>query len=257
MSTVCDILRDGVRATMSASACVGSSPSSECYIIDLATKRDMYIQTKYNPAGLISGTAQDARNKELSILQNDIDTDIKMIQSKYGANAPTDNITWNTLTECLWNSNGSSGGPNRNKYFKRNDLTALGYQPQPILDVTVFENKLPASFTDKIPIWMDHIFNPGFAVIIIFAFLLLVFTIIMYTAYEWTKNTPVREASAKTAWRKKMEKNDPYKGTPFESYPSDPNSKWKALVPIYEAQGYCMEDERIKLGMPVTDHCKK
>lgn len=253
--TTCDILRDGAQATMSASACAGSSPPPECYVMDLATKRGMYIQTQYSPSGLVSGTARGIRNKELSIIQNDIDADVQALQTKYGADAPTDGITWDALTECLWNPDGSPGGPNRNKHFKRDDLTALGYQPQPVLGAATLEGKMPRTLTSAVPIWMDHAFNPDLAVIIIFAFLLGIFAALMYNAYKWTKKAPEREAAAKAAWRKKMEAHDPYRGTPFESYPADPDSKWKALIPVYEAQGYCMEAYRQKLGMPVTDHC--
>jgi hypothetical protein len=223
--------------------------------MDLATKRDMYIQTKYSPSGLVSGTTRDIRNKELAILQNDIDDDIKQLQAKYGADVPTD-LTWNDLTECLWNPDGSPGGTHNNKYFKRDDLTTLGYQPQPVLGAATLEGKLPSTLTGRVPIWVDHAFNPDLAVIIIFAFLIIIFAVLMYNAYKWTKMAPEREAAAKAARRTEMEAHDPYKGTPFESYPADPNSKWEALIPVYEAQGYCMEAYRKKLGMPVTDHCE-
>jgi len=253
--TKCDILRAGAAATMSASACSGSSPQADCAIMQLLAKKDMYIQTKYSPSGLASGTARDIRTKELSILQGDINALTKQIQDKYGASAPVD-LTWDDLTECLLHPDGSRGGGHNNKYFERNDLTSLGYQPQPVVGAATLEGKLPATLTQGVPVWMDHAVNPDLAVILIFALLVIIFAVLMYTASKWEKKAPARTASAKAAWRTKMEAHDPYKGTAFESYPSDPDAKWKALIPVYEAQGYCMEAYRKKLGMPVTDHCE-
>lgn len=253
--TKCDILRAGAAATMSASACSGSPPQADCAVMQLLAKKDMYIQTKYSPSGLASGTARDIRTKELSIIQGDIDALTAQIQAKYGKDAPVD-LTWNDLTECLWNSDGGPGGTHNNKYFKRDDLMTLGYQPQPALGAATLEGKLPSTLTGGVPIWVDHALNPDLAVIIIFAFLIIIFAVLMYNAYKWTQKAPEREAAAKAAWRTEMEAHDPYKGTSFESYPADPDSKWKTLIPVYEAEGYCMEAYRKKLGMPVTDHCE-
>ncbi|GFR89416.1 hypothetical protein ElyMa_002542500 [Elysia marginata] len=253
--TICNIFREGVRASMQASTCAGSSPPPECRVLDLATKRDLYIQTKYSPSGFASKTARDVRNKELAIIQSNIDDDVKALQSKYGADAPIDGITWNALTECLWAPNGTPGGPNHNKYFKRNDLVALGYQPQPALGHAA-QKKLPLALTSHIPIWMDHAFGPDLAVIVIFGFLLVIFAALLYSTYKWSKAAPQREMAAAAARRAKNEAHDPYQGTAFESFPDDPNSKWKSLIPIYEAQGYCMEAYRKKLGLPIAEHCE-
>ena len=254
--TKCDIIRAGAAATISGK-CSGSSPVPECYITDLATKRDMHFRTKYSPSGFISGTARDIRNKKLNIIQGDINGDISQIKStKYGKDAPTD-ITWNDFTECRWNSNGLKGGPHGNEYFKRADLTSLGYKPQPLFDVSSLKDRLPHVLTESIPIWIDHAFNPDLAVIIIFMILVVIFAVLIYNAYQWTRKAPEREAAAKSAWQTEMEKHDPYKNTKFSSYPSNPDSKWEDLIPVYEAEGYNMCSYRKKLGMPLKGHCSE
>jgi len=225
MSTVakCDIIRAGAAATMQAGVCGGSSPPADCYVTDLAAKRDMYIQTKYSPTGLVSGTALDIRSKELSILEADINADIARIQAKYGSDAPA-NISWNDFTHCLWNPDGSRGGPHKNVYFGRDDLTSLGYQPQPIFGATTLEGRLPTSLTNSIPVWVDHIFNPDLAAVFIFAILVILFAVLIYKAYK-------------------------------RAHPPDPEARWKNLVSVYEAQGYDMCEYRKKLGMPLKDKC--
>jgi len=214
----------------------------------------MYFQTRYGPSGFVSETARDIRNKQLGILQGDIDDDAAQIESKYGKGAPSD-ITWNDFTECLWSPDGSRGGPHGNEYFERNDLRSLGYQPQPLFGAAALEGQLPRALTEPVPIWVDHAFNPDLAVIVIFGLLIVVFAALMYSAYRWTLKAPERKAAAETAWRAEKEKHDPYRNTKFPSYPGDPNSKWEALIPVYEAEGYDMCSYRKKLGMPLGKRC--
>lgn len=254
MPTKCDILRAGAAAVMQTGVCGGATPPPDCYTTDLATKRDMYFQTKYAPSGLISGISRDIRAKELGILQTSINTDSAQLKTKYGADAPT-GVSWNEFTQCLWRPDGSRGGPHNNKYFERNDLVSLGYQPQPLFGAAILEGKIPPTLTNKIPVWLDRVFNPALAVVVIFLLLAVVLAVLVYKARKWAQQAPERAAAAKEAWRKKMEAHDPYRGTPFETYPADPNTKWEQLIPVYEAEGFCMEEYRKKMGMPVTDHC--
>jgi hypothetical protein len=254
--TKCDILRAGAAATASkAAGCDGATPQTDCSVMALLAKKDMYIQTKYDPSGLVSKTDRLVRTKVLSNLQGDINTLTDQIQSRFGKEVPASDLSWGSLTECLLNPDGSPGGGFGNKYYRRNDLESLGYQPRPALGAATLQGKIPAKLTQAIPVWMDHVVNPDLAVILVFAILIIIFGVLMYNAYNWQKGAPAREAAAKTARQAKMEESDPYKGTAFESYPSDPDTKWKSLIPIYEAQGYCMEAYRKKLGMPVTDSC--
>ncbi len=253
--TKCDIIRAGAAARMRSGVCTGEAPPPDCYVTDLATKRDMYLRTKYSPVGLLSGTARDIRNKELAILQTSLDLDLAHIREKYGAAAPAQ-ISWNDFTDCLWNPDGSPGGPYGNQYYGRADLASLGYQPQPLVGATAFQGQLPPKLTNAIPIWVDRILNPDLAVVFLFVLLVAVFAILVYRSYVWTQHAPERARAAKEALRVEKEKDDPYRGTSFESYPADPNAKWQQLIPRYEKEGYCMESYRKKWGMPVSDHCE-
>ena len=250
--TKCDIIRAGA-AAMIGGQCSGSSPAPDCFVTDLASKRDMYFQTKYSPSGLVSSTARAVRNQQLGILSSDIAADDGRIRAKYGPDAPAD-ISWNDFTSCLWHADGSRGGPHGNRYFTREDLVSLGYQPRPLFGAAALEGQLPRGLTDPVPVWVDRALNPDLAVILIFVILVVVFAVLMLNAYRWTQRAPDREMAAKKAWRAKMEEHDPYRYSAFPSYPSDPNAKWKALVPIYEAEGYDMCSYRKRLGMPL-DGC--
>lgn len=227
----CDIIRAGAEAMISGQ-CTNSPLPPDCYVTDLATKQDMYFRAKYNPSSFISETSYEIQKKQLNILQGDINYDINQLKSKYGSSVETD-ITWNDFTNCLWNPNGSKGGPHNNKYFERNDLTSLGYQPRPLFGGNILEGKLPPKVTNFVPVWLDHIFNPDLAIVVILLFLVVIFVGLIYSFYKWEKEAPERKAKKKAALRAKLEKNDPYRYTKFPSYPKDLNSKWKYYIHTY------------------------
>lgn len=252
--TKCDIIRDGAQALIGGK-CKSKQPKSPqnhgvhgdesipaaCHITQLATKKDMYFKKKYDPSGLVSGSARMIRKDELGALQNDIDADTTRLEREYGLDAPTD-ITWDDFTECLWNPAGYPGGPHSNKYFEREDIKLLGYRPQPLFGAKALEGALPATLASHVPVWLDRVFNPDLAIVLIFVVLVVVFAALMYRAH--------RPAPAPS------EKGDPLheKGgtqpSPREAAPESPEAVWKALVPAYEAEGYDMAAYREKLGMP-------
>jgi hypothetical protein len=248
----CDVLRAGAAVAMRANACAGDAPEVDCYVTDTATKRDMLFRTKYSPAGLLSGSA--VRNKELEVLQGDIAANSSRLRSKYGDAAPV-NAGWVDFTRCLWNADGSRGGPHGNVFFDRDDLVALGYQPQPLFAVSALKGRLPSSLTRRVPVWFDRIFDPDLAVVFLFLVVAALLVTILFKVHRWSKGKVAREAAAKEFTRRRLEASDPFRGTRFESFPADPDDRWRRLVPAYEAEGYCMEDYRKKLGMPVTSRC--
>lgn len=166
--SVCQILRDGALAAMSAAACAASPPPPACLVLDLASKRDLYFQAKYTPANFLT---PQVREKELAVLANDIAVDVAALESRYGAAAPVGGVTWRALPGCLWSPAGGPGGPNRNTHFERDDLTALGYQPQPALGGAALAGRLPAALTQAVPVGLDRVLNPDLAVVVIFVLL--------------------------------------------------------------------------------------
>jgi len=164
MATTCDLVRRGVDAAISG-GCSLAHAQPDCAITDAASKRDLFIQTKYTPSRLLTRRAREIRARELDILRNDIADDAAQIRQTHGADAPTD-IAWNDFTRCLWNPDGQPGGPHGNTYFERNDLASIGYQPRPILGGAVLQGQFPR-LTNAVPIWMDRFVNPDLAILVL------------------------------------------------------------------------------------------
>lgn len=192
MTTKCDVIRAGAAAAMQS--CGGANPPPACYVTDIATKSDAYFQTKYNPAGLLTGMDREIRTRELAILEADISGDAAAIQAEFGDAAPTD-ITWNDFTQCLWNPDGTPGGPHGNVYFDRADLASLGYQPRPALGGAALEGKLPAQLTGPVPVWLDRALNPDLAVVVILAILVLVCAALVRAARRGRSGSQERRAA--------------------------------------------------------------
>jgi len=241
----CNAVRDGVDAEIGGK-CSQSSPPGACSVLGYATGRDRYLQAQYDPVSALTDRA--VRAGKLKAFQADIAAAAETLQNTYGAGPPE--AEWKDFTQCLWSPDGGPGGPNGNTYLSRRDLYAAGYQPHPALGGDFLFGELPAPVTDRVPVWLDRVFNPDLAVVVIFAVLVLVFAALIYRAHKWEKKAPLRAQAALEKKRAEFEKTDPYRGTKFESYPEDPNAKWKSLIPVYEAQGHVMRAYRKKLGMP-------
>lgn len=229
--TKCDIVRAGARAVLSG-ACAGDAPPLACAVTDAATKRDFLFKTKYDPSGLLTPTDRQVRQKELGIIQDDLAGDEVDMQRKFGLHAPVD-ISWADFTSCLWNPDGRPGGPHENEYFRREDLTSLGYTPRPLVGGRVFADTAALRpLRGSVPVWLDRFVNPGLAIVLVFAFIVLVFGALLYAAY---RSGHAGEAPAA---------ND-----------TSRRAKATAIIHKYEKAGYCMEEYRKKVGLPVTDKC--
>lgn len=49
--------------------------------------------------------------------ESDIITTNEKISRDYGVDTKTADISWPDIETCLWNKQGTQGGPNNNKYF--------------------------------------------------------------------------------------------------------------------------------------------
>lgn len=172
------MIRDG--ATAVSNGWCGDAPG--CTVVELANDRALYLQTKYSPSGMLTQLDRVVRERTLEIVGKSIDSDIARIQADYGADAPVD-ISWADFPYCLWNPDGSPGGPLYHKYIGRPDIETLGYAPKPIVGGSIFGDA-PAEMTQKMPVWLDTFANPGLAAIFIFFILLVIFAALIRSASE-------------------------------------------------------------------------
>ena len=181
---VCQVLREAGNAGLSSSACGGKSQKPQCRVTDLANKKDALFQTQY---GFPSKMGRQARAATLKVLRRDVEESEKAIADGYsdrGAEAQLDKVAWKKFPSCLWNADGSGGGLHKHKYFDRQDLAELGYTPRPAFGGKALEGRLPKKLTALVPVWMDRAVNPDLAVVLVFAFLVLVFAALFYGAYR-------------------------------------------------------------------------
>lgn len=261
--TVCDMVRDALAAAPACGCpnpnkpqCKGvSGPPPECSVFKLATHRDIEFDWQYDPASLFSSSERTTRQKKLADIEGDIKADEATLEGKYGTSAPVGDVSWWRMQRCLINTDGKPGGNFGHKYVGRQDMQAAGYAPYPLVGGSTLETQAPVALTNAVPVLMDRGLNADLMVIVIFVLLVIIFAVLMYKAYKWSQDEPARKAAAKAAERTKREASDPFKGTSFESWPTDPNEKWRALIPVYEAQGYDMCAYRKRLGMPLKGHC--
>jgi hypothetical protein len=261
--TMCDMVRDAMAAQPQCGCpdpnkpqCKGiTNPPIACSVFNLASHRDVEFQWQYDPTSLFSDTQRKLREKKLADIEGDIQKDEELLQTQYGAAAPVDQISWWRMQRCLMSPNGQPGGNFKHKYVGRQDMETAGYTPYPLFGGSMFEGDIPAQISNALPVYVDRIINSDLMIIIIFVLLVAIFAILIYKAYEWDQGEPAREAAVKAAQLVKDESKDPYRGTSFKSWPTDPNEKWKTLIPVYEAQGYCMKDYRKKLNMQPGPEC--
>ena len=175
--TKCDIIRAGMKAWYTGK-CTSKVPSPECEVLSMATKRDIYFDILYSPSEFLTSERRASRKELARGVKNSIDISQTRLEKLYGTGTPL-NIRWSDFPLCLWNPDGSPGGNFNNVYFSRNDLSGAGYAPRPLLGGKLLEGKLPQKITSKIPVWTDKIFNPDLLVVLIFAFLVLVFAAVL------------------------------------------------------------------------------
>jgi type II secretory pathway pseudopilin PulG len=198
----------------------------------------------YNPSNAFVSAAdravlaQSERNY-VSAIQN---SETQLAAAYPTAPAAATNVSWPDLEYCLWNTDGSPGGPFNNRYFERNDAQTFGLNPTYPIGGALLQGTLwppSAGAGSPVPLWVDYVMNPDLAAILVFALLVIIFAVLMWKTYRATKNAPRIAAQKREAERARLEAADPYRNTAFESYP-DPQAKCRNYVASMEAQGYDM-----------------
>lgn len=229
-------------------------PSPACNVFKMANAQQQLFKAKYDPSGFFglfsNEAARATRQQEIENYEGMIDQAANSLRSEFGPTAPV-HVKWSQFPKCLWNVDGSPDGPNQNKYIERNDLAGAGYSPQPLIGGETLEGGLPDTITKSMPVWLDGVFNPDYAAVVIFVLLILIFAILLYKAYKWEQKAPERARMAAAKRHRELEATDPYARTSFPSYPEDPKAKWLPIIQQYEAQGVDMTAYREKLGLPL------
>jgi hypothetical protein len=259
MATKCDIIRDvGVAsscgmcealrgaAPIPAGCLIGgrTPPAAACSVASMANSRMALFGSQYSPANLVEGavdraartlveknylTAIDAAEKELAIAYP---------QAAPGAAA----VGWPDFERCLWNRDGQKGGGNGNVYFRRNDLTGpsgFGMAPTYPVGGGFAKNLIwkAGGVPSPVPLGVDYVMNPDLFAMLMFVILVVVLAALVRAAWRTAANAPYFAQQAADAERRRLEASDPYRGTPFESYP-DPRAKCRAYIDAMKAQGY-------------------
>jgi hypothetical protein len=159
------------------------------------------------------------------------------------------NVSWYDISNCRFCPDGTVGGSDQTVYPTRNDLELLGYKPNPIVNVSALSGKVSKKFTQMIPIWMDRIMPAELAVVVIFVLLVLIFGVLVYSAYRWSRGATKRATIAHNTELEKLEDADPYRGTAFPSW-HDPTRKIRQYIEAQERAGYSMDKYRKQYNLP-------
>jgi len=237
------------------------SPPGLCSVFKLANDRDIRFNWAYGLEGLQASEAV-YQAKQTNIEHNIEEQGNILRKQEPGSREPgshqrldLDDVSWKNMQWCLLSPDGRPSGQFAHTHIKRQDLALEGYKPRPLIGGDKFYGTLPPAVTDIVPIYMDRFMNPDLLLLLLLIVLLTVLGLLVYTSRQWARKCLIRKAVKKRMTREALEDSDPFKGTGFESWSADPNEKWKALVPIYEAENYCMKEYRKKLGMPPGPNC--
>ncbi len=257
MYSVCDVVRDAVAQSHLCACpndklpqCKGVTKAPpKCSVFHVAKLQDTKFKWKY--------TLDPLKAQKLSQIDKDIEKDAITLKLIYGIELSPEDLEWWKMQRCLINKKtGAKGGQFANKYLERQDLELLGYSPTPIIGGDFMFTALPDKVLRTIPVAWDRFLNPAMMIF----FLIILLCVIFGIFYVLVRNTLRRKQKSKQHQMEikrfiKEKEQDPYIHTSFESWPADPNKEWKDLIPVYEAQGYCMADYRKKLGMPPGPNC--
>ena len=190
MTTKCDIIRD-FAADVGCGKCTALSldpprqPTVEqcgppngrdplCFMPTMLNVKMAYEAAKYTPPST-------ERTKKLELLKNIIDTSIGKINNRYPQALPgANNISWDDLEFCK--SGGTKSAP---KYFTKSDAERLGFNPQYPIGGSLLQGKLLKKH-DPLPIKVNYVMNSDIFIIIVFAFLVLLFYALMRAAARTT-----------------------------------------------------------------------
>jgi hypothetical protein len=270
MSTKCDIIRDVGMANscgmctalaakppnpIPAGCTVGgrTPPQAACLVAPTANTRMQLFDEQYSPANLFEDAADKAARTliEKNYLTGIQTTEAALAAAYPGAAPGATTISWPDLQLCLWNTTGAKGGSNNNVYFKRNDMMQMGMQPSYPVGGAFAENSIwkSGATPSPVPVSVDYAMNPDLFAILMFALLVIIFAVLIWSAWKSAKKAPYLAEQKKDADRQRLEEGDPFKGTAFESYP-DPQAKCRAYVDSMEQQGYDMSYYRTQCGLP-------
>jgi hypothetical protein len=270
MATKCDIIRDagyanscGMCAALAASpqkpipagCTIGgvTPPAAACLVAGTANTRMKLFDEQYSPANLFEDAADKAARTliEKNYLTGIQATETALAAAYPGAAPGATAVSWPDFELCLWNKTGARGGSNNNIYYKRNDLMQMGMQPSYPLGGAFAENTIwkSGAAPSPVPVSVDHVMNPDLFAFLMFALLVIIFAVLIWSAWKSAKKAPYLAQQKKDAERQRLEESDPFKGTAFESYP-DPQAKCRAYVDSMEQQGYDMSYYRTQCGLP-------
>lgn len=254
--TVCEITRQAVREAPQCAcpndkliACrdVAVAPDS-CTVFKIAEYQEKLFNEQYSP-----GKSSTVRKATLTNLATDIKSQEQILQDAFGKGISASDCQYWKMQRCLSNANGSKNGFGRT-YIGRQELETVGYAPAPIIHASFLDQKLPPNLTDLVPIMVDRVMNPELAIVVILVIIIGILWALIASVSKWKKGAYARNIRRRDKEIEQKEASDPWKFM-SPTYVEDPNDKWRLLIPQYEAQGYCMEAYRKKLGMPEGPKC--
>lgn len=253
--TKCELVREGAKGARNANVCPakdgGDPPTAAnagvCAIVDRANAASRYAQQKYGLGAFLTASGRQLRQSQMRAFASQEQTAEEKIRAEFGAKAPTD-ITWSDFPQCLETPTGAPGADLR-KYFGRQALYQMGYQPRPAVGGDAFWGQLPSQLTDRVPIGADVFLNPDLMVLFCFVLLVLVFAVLTWSAVQWKRQAPQRARAARAAEKAEIEAHDPFAGTAFPTA-GPPPSAAEQIAEEYEAQGTDMSQWRKAQGLP-------
>lgn len=229
---------------------------ASCAVWGLAQRRDNLFQVQYSPEGaspFASSVNRVAHERAVADLQADVAKLEGQVRAAFPALTDADlaDIEYWKMQRCL------ADGAERAKYFDRPRLQAAGYAATPLVNVKVPDSlALPTNFKNLVPVMADRLAPPE--IVLLFILLVLVAAALgLYALSRQQRKTAyARAVRQREAGVAAAQAADPWArmfGAP--TVREDPDDKLRALVPQYEAQGYCMSAYRQKLGMPPGPKC--
>lgn len=252
MATKCDIIRDSAnaaacgmcRALGDGSAvpdgCLKLDPvpkGSACRVPNAANVRLYLFAAQAAPPAF--GANRTAREMMISDYNRSIADTEQGLMDDYGVDEATASISWPDYERCLWSPDGVPGGPLSHRYFDRADANMQGLHPTYPLGGALASQLLwkDGLHPGPMPLTIDYLMNPSLFTILLLAFLVVLFGVIVWRALRATRRADREE-------RRKAE------AAAAAATPDDPGrAECREYVEALEKEGFDMGYYRGRCGL--------
>ena len=155
-------------------------------VSNIANLRALRFKTAYSPTKILTSVRRSERSLELGVLDDNIKKQVEHLKSiaVFQDYSVIDDISWDNIAKCIKPL--TAGGSLKVYNYKKNEyigdgglpvgtLPGLVYLPSPLFSLDFVEKLNLAHGYLRPPIFLDKFFSPNLALVVMFAFLVLLY----------------------------------------------------------------------------------